>query len=139
MSNIDLTQIITPDQAKATATTRLHKLLSELRWKRETEGVRISEGTVFQSDRTTRAELAVLVSNFELGVIDRPVTWKAISGWEVLGKDQLRHVLWLINAHVQACFAAEKTVAAKIDAGETALSENLAAEFETAFQTALKQ
>ena len=85
MKNIDFQQIITPEAAKAASNERLLRLLSDIRWAKENEGVNVTEDARFQSDRTTRAEMTSLLTNLELGTIDGPVTWKALSGWEVIG------------------------------------------------------
>ena len=132
MGNIDYSKVVSSEAAKSTSRERLLQLLAEHRWLRENEGVSITEKARFQSDRTTRTELTSLLANIELGTIKEPITWKALSGWEVLGKDQLRHVLSMLNANVQNCFAAEKTVFALIDAGEI----NSAEDFDDAFRSA---
>ena len=135
MNNIDLEQIITPEAAKAASKDRLLRLLAEIRWCKENEGVNITEKARFQSDRTTRAELTSLLSNLELGTIDGPVTWKALSGWEVVGMDQLRQILWLLNAHVQACFATERSVADLVSSGEVSTAKALRAAFARQFDS----
>jgi len=133
MKNIDLQQIITPEAAKAASNERQLRLLSEIRWAKENEGVNVTEDARFQSDRTTRAEMTSLLTNLELGTIDGPVTWKALSGWEVIGKDQLRQILWLLNAHVQACFTAERSVSEQVSAGELSNAKELRAAFASKF------
>ena len=135
MGNIDFSKVVSLETAKATSVDRLLQLLAEHRWLRENEGVKVTEEAHFQSDRTTRAELSSLLTNFELGTIQDPITWKALSGWEVLGKDQLRHVLSMLNAHAQACFAAEKTVAALIEADEIKSAEDFDDAFRSAYES----
>lgn len=136
MANVDISQIETVEMAQDKTRQRLLALLAEMRWRKETSGVNITEDAVFQSDRTTRTELASLITNLSLGTITAPVTWKALSGWEVLGEDQLRQTLWLINEHVQACFVAEKAVATRVTSRDLMAEDQLAGAFETAFETA---
>lgn len=133
MSNIDFAQVETKEMAENTNRQRLLELLAEMRWRKECSGVSITKDAVFQSDRTTRTDLASLITNLKLGTIEAPVTWKAISGWEVLGEDQLRQLLWLVNEHVQACFRAERLVSARIEAGEIVDAHDLVHTFEAAF------
>ncbi len=134
MPNINFDQIVTKEMTEVTTKKRLLHLLAEMRWRKENEGVNITEAEVFQSDRTTRVELASLLTNIALGTIETPVTWKAISGWEVLAEDQMRQVLWLINSHVQACFLAERVVAGRIESGDVADSVEIAGAFDTALK-----
>jgi len=133
MANVDLSQIETPEMALDRSRERLLLCLADLRWRRETGGVNVTDEAVFQSDRTTRTELASLITNVDLGTIETPITWKALSGWEVLGRDQLRQTLWLINEHVQACFRAERAISDRIALGEITHAQDLDAAFETAF------
>ncbi len=136
MTNIDFSQIVTPEAATKTAQARLMLLLSEHRWLCENSGVNVTQDARFQSDRTTRAEMTSLLTNLELGTIAGPVAWKALSGWEVVGKDQLRQILWLLNAHVQACFQAERLVGEQIATGEITGASDLRDAFSHAYEGA---
>lgn len=136
MNNIDFTQIVTPESKAALDQSRLKQLLAEHRWIRENEGVNITGSARFQSDRTTRAEMTSLLNNLELGTISGPVIWKALSGWEVVGKDQLRQILWLLNAHVQACFTAERQVERQISSAEVTQAQSVRDAFSTAYEAA---
>ena len=136
MPNIDFGQVVTKEMAQDVAKQRLVQQLAELRWCKENEGVHVTNSAVFQSDRTTRTELASLLTNIALGTIETPVTWKAISGWEMLAEDQMRQVLWLINAHVQSCFAAEREVSKRSDSGAVFESADISVAFEAALKDA---
>ena len=137
MRNIDFNQLVTPATAAKTEQARLLSLLSEHRWASENEGVFVTKTSRFQSDRTTRAEMTSLLSNLELGTIYGPITWKSMSGWEAIGIDQLRQILWLLNAHVQACFTAERNVEERIIAGDIKKASDLRDEFSKAYKRAI--
>ena len=136
MGNVNYALMHTAERQAETTQDRLKHQLAALRWRKEVEGTQITADARFQTDRATRAELATLFTNFENGLLDAPVAWKAQSGWLMLGQDMLRQVLWLIHAHVQACFLAEKLLTDQIEAGDITHGDALPAAFQDLYSQA---
>lgn len=136
MANVNYALMQTAERQDQISADRLLQQLAALRWRKEVEGTHITAEVRFQTDRDTRAELATIFSNFEAGVLDGPIAWKAQSGWIALGHDMLRQALWLIHAHVQACFLAEKLAGEQVLAGELTHGDAVPAAFEKLYDQA---
>lgn len=136
MSAINYALMTTAEQKSETNKARLQTQLAALRWRKEIEGTQITPEVRLQTDRTTRAELATIFTNFEAGLLTAPIAWKAQSGWIGLGHDMLRQALWLIHAHVQACFLAEKLVGEAIEGGEITHGDQIESAFQIRFDQA---
>lgn len=98
---------LTADELKAHAARK--------RWMVEQGGIVVSGIAVATDDRS------MALINGTVGYLDDggagPIKFKATSGWVDVDTDTIRAIKQAIGAHIQACFAAEATVDAAIDAG----------------------
>jgi hypothetical protein len=92
--------------------TKLQEIAYE-RWKEETGGITLPDGTVVKTDRESQALLTAAV----LKAQDDPdyvVNWKAKNGWIQIDAATLTAIADAVRAHVQACFDKEKQLTEKI-------------------------
>jgi len=100
---------------------------ADVRWQAEVTGV--SGGTAYRSDRVSRALQTASLTFLEAN-IGTSVEWKALDGtFHTLDATTMATVNSDINTHVEACYAAEKTCKADIDAGTITTLEQIDAVF----------
>ena len=116
MSNIDFSKVVTAaalieqDRAKALSD------LADIRWQCAMAGVVLPGGLQVPGDEATRLSLSGAVSALQQGMISAPLAWKTPTGFVELTKPQVEEAAQAVVQHIQACFAAEATVAAQIEA-----------------------
>ena len=97
----------TPAQLKAYA--------GDVRWQAEITGT--SAGQAYRTDRVSRGLMSTTLGNVRANPAVT-VEWKALDGtFTTLDAAQMETFSADINAHVETCFATEKTCRADIDAG----------------------
>lgn len=116
MSNIDLTQLITAESQNAQARAAQYAALAALRWRHETGGLTLPDGTSVITTREAQAQIAAMAYSIGAGLVSGPTEWKFASGWQVLSAAQITSLAETVANHVKRCFAAERTVAALMDA-----------------------
>lgn len=97
----------TPDDLRTHAAAR--------RFDRETAGIVIG-GVTVDTSRTSQALITGALAYVQTAV-DASVEFKAASGWTTLSADEILNVALAVGAHVQHCFAAERSVDEAITAG----------------------
>lgn len=88
--------------------------IAEMRWREETKGITLLDGTAIKTDRESQSLLtgaAFYVSMNPEVLID----WKADGKWVKLNKDQLLAIADVVRQHVQNCFSKEKILAERIN------------------------
>ena len=87
----------------------------DVRWQAEVTGV--SGGTSYRTDRESRALLNTTLTYVRANPTET-VEWKALDGsFATLDATQMEAFNNDVNAHVETCYASEKTCRADIDAG----------------------
>lgn len=134
MSNINFSQVITAAEKAEVAKARLVEDLAQARWKAETGGLVLPDGSPVRTDRGTRAALTEAVNALQAGLMAEPIPWKMAGGWVDLSKPAFEGITTAVAAHVQACFAAERSVQALIDAVEDLATFDVSAAFSAAIE-----
>ncbi|AHD03100.1 DUF4376 domain-containing protein [Leisingera methylohalidivorans] len=116
MSNIDFSQVVTPEAKAAMARVALFADLARIRWKAETGGITLQDGTTLPSDEVTARKLTSAVTSLQNGMVSEPVAWKFPGGWQDLTQAQIEAAAAAVAQHVQACFSAERAVHQQIEA-----------------------
>jgi hypothetical protein len=115
MSNIDLSQLISADTKLTQARAQRMAELADLRWRHETGGITLPDGTRVLTTRDCQAQLSSAVQMMKSGLMSGPVDWKLESGWQQLSAEQIETVATAVLAHVRTCFAVEKNVAFQME------------------------
>lgn len=107
--------------------------LAEYRWQQETGGLDLPGGGRVHTDRTSQAMINGAYSSLAQGFVSA-VEFKGESGWMTLDLSAVTAIAQAVAGHVQACFAAEKAVAAQIEAEGDPASFDVQAAFDAAMQ-----
>lgn len=108
----------TPEELAAEQEALRAQLVSDLadhRYGFETGGVTLPNGLSVRTDRGTRASITEAVNALEAGLMVAPIPWKLATGWVDLTHADLKGIASAVAAHVQAGFAAERSVQAQIE------------------------
>lgn len=133
MTNIDFSQIITVDAKAVTLrATRLGELAA-LRWRRETGGIALPDGSQVSTTRESQAQITSAVNSLQNGLIVEPVSWKLASGWADLSGVQVTAVAGAVADHVKRCFAAERAVQVQMEALADLTGFDIEAVFDAAY------
>ena len=116
-------QLIEQDRAKALGD------LARMRWHCSVAGVVLPDGLQVPGDEATRLALSGAVSALQQGMISAPLAWKTPTGFVELTQEQVEAAAQAVVQHIQACFAAEATVAAQIEAAGDPAGFDVAAAF----------
>lgn len=135
MSNIDFSRTITAEDRAAGRHASAVAALAALRWQRETGGLELDDGTRIATGRESQATLTGAVQLVSQGVVPAPVSWKTETGWMDLDLGALKRLAGAVAGHVQACFAAERTVLT--EAGPALAEADLDAAFDAAYAAAV--
>ncbi|MBC7350416.1 MAG: DUF4376 domain-containing protein [Candidatus Aminicenantes bacterium] len=87
--------------------------ISEARWRAETGGITLPDGTVVKTDRESQS----LLMGAALFAKEDPtyaVNWKGANGWVTLDASTILQLAAAVRQHVQACFDKEKQLTEKI-------------------------
>jgi hypothetical protein len=135
MSNIDFSQAVTAEAKVVAARSALVAALAEIRWKAETGGVTLPDGTALPTDEVSARKLTSAVTSLQNGMVTAPVAWKFPGGWQDLTQAQVEAAAAAVAQHVQACFSAERAVHQQV----ASLSDAEVAGFDvaTAFDAAM--
>ncbi|PRZ48359.1 DUF4376 domain-containing protein [Tritonibacter scottomollicae] len=129
MSNIDFSKVVTAaarieqDRAKALSD------LADIRWQCAMAGVVLPGGLQVPGDEVTRVSLSGAVSALQQGMISEPLAWKTPTGFVELTQAQVEAAAQAVVQHIQACFAAEASVAAQIEAASDPAGFDIQAAF----------
>lgn len=87
--------------------------LAEARWREETGGLTLPDGTIIKTDRESQALLtgAAFSATLDPGT---GIEWKGVNGWVTLTPAQVLEIAAAVRAHVQAAFSREKTLAGQV-------------------------
>jgi hypothetical protein len=98
------------------ATAKSAKLaeIAEARWKAETGGLTLPDGTQLKTDRESQA-LLTGASLFALQNASSTVEWKGVNGWVTLTATEIMQIATLVRNHVQAAFSKERDYAEKVN------------------------
>ena len=119
----DLRRDYAPAVAEWLETLRLRDPVAKLadyRWRRETGGMTLPDGTEILTTREAQAQITSTMLSMNVGIVEPPVRWKAQSGWVSLGLAELVFVAAAVALHVKVCFQAEEEVQAQL-AGDPGL------------------
>ena len=133
MSNIDLSSLITAQSKAEAARVTAQETLANLRWHHETGGLVLKDGRHVATSRDSQAQIANAAAGVRAGLITAPLSWKTRQGWTDFTPDALLDMAAQVSAHVQACFAAERTV----DQAIAVAPDPAALDLEAAFAAAL--
>jgi len=92
--------------------------IANARWKDETGGIAMPDGTIIKTDRESQA----LLTGAALAAMqdpNTPIEWKGVNGWVALTPQQILEMASIVRQHVQACFSKEKRLTEKIMAATT--------------------
>ncbi|WP_407496859.1 DUF4376 domain-containing protein [Pseudooceanicola sp. MF1-13] len=104
--------------------------LGRIRWGAETAGITLSGGARVATTRESQAQLTSIIMAHDMGLASGAVPFKRGDGFADLSVTQLRTMARAVVAHVQACFAAEKQVAAEIEAAANPEKIDIQARFD---------
>jgi hypothetical protein len=113
--------------------------LADHRWRFETAGLDLPGGQRIQTSRESQAQITAVVNSLQMGLITEPVTYKLDSGWADLSADHVTALAQAVGAHVKACFRAERTVAAQLEALEDPTNADVTGLFEAAYLAEMTQ
>ena len=91
--------------------------LADLRWRVETGGIVLPNGVNVATDDASQRKISELRRRAEMGEVVLPFGFKSQSGWVDVDKATIIVIDRAVSAHVQACYAAERTTAAGITDG----------------------
>jgi hypothetical protein len=92
--------------------------LAEARWRAETGGLTLPDGTQLKTDRESQA-LLTGASLFALQNASSTVEWKGANGWVTLTAQEIMQIATLVRNHVQAQFSKERDYAEKVNGCST--------------------
>jgi len=92
--------------------------LAEARWREETGGLTLPDGTVIKTDRESQA-LLTGASLYALQNAKATVEWKGANGWVTLTASDIQKIAYLVRNHVQAAFSKERDYAEKVNGCST--------------------
>jgi hypothetical protein len=93
--------------------------LADHRWRIETGGVTLPDGSRILTDRESQAQLTSAYQSLSMPFVDS-IDWKAAEGWVTVTEAELRPIAQAVAQHVQWCFKAERQVSEQIAAAESA-------------------
>lgn len=110
-----LREIGPEEWAKLTEQRRAVRLqeLAEHRWRIETGGVTLPDGSRILTDRESQAQLTSAYQSLSMPFVDS-IDWKAAEGWVTVSEAELRPIAQAVAQHVQGCFKAERQVSEQI-------------------------
>ncbi len=116
-----LREIDTDEWASLTEQRRELRLqdLADHRWRIETGGVELPDGSRIHSDRESQAQLTSAYQSLTQPFVD-DIDWKGPDGWVTVTETELRPIAQAVAEHVQGCFKAERRVSEQIDVAEDA-------------------
>jgi len=85
------------------------------RWQVETGGITVA-GAAIDTSRESQAMITGAYAYSQANPSET-ISYKAISGWVTIDAATMTAIATAVGAHVQACFAAEASAAAEIEAG----------------------
>lgn len=106
--------------AVAPTSEALHARLAALRFESETGGIEVG-GVPVPTDRASAAMMASALAT----VKKWPIPFKSAAGFVDLDEATTRSIAEAVATHVQDCFAHERDIAARIEAGELATIEEV--------------
>jgi len=93
--------------------------LAEARWREETGGLTLPDGTVIKTDRESQALLTGAAFSLYVDPTSK-IEWKAAGGkWLDLDSRQLLTIAMAVREHVQNCFSRERALSEKVRACES--------------------
>ena len=107
--------------------------MSDLRWRRETGGLTLPDGTIVSTTRESQSLIIGTVLGIQTGLITGPVAWKAESGWVSLNGPEIIALGAAVAQHVQKCFAAERAVSVALETLQDDPDLDIEAAFNAAF------
>jgi hypothetical protein len=110
-----------------------YEILSDLRWRRETGGITLPDGTEISTTRESQSLIIGTVLGIQTGLITGPVTWKARSGWVNLTGPEIIALAAAVAQHVQKCFAAERATSVMLETLQNDPALDIEAAFNAAF------
>ena len=110
-----------------------YRILSDLRWQRETGGITLPDGTIVSTARESQSLIIGTVLGIQTGLITGPVAWKAESGWVSLNGPEIIALGAAVAQHVQKCFAAERAVSVVLETLQDDPDLDIEAAFNAAF------
>lgn len=102
-------------QSQLPSSPDLKAVAADKRWRVETGGITVN-GVAIPTDRASQAMIAGAVAYVQLNS-GASIDFKAAGGFVTLTAAQMVAIGQAVGAHVQACFAAEKAMAADVSAG----------------------
>jgi hypothetical protein len=92
--------------------------LAEARWRAETGGLTLPDGTTIKTDRESQA-LLTGASLYALQNATATVEWKGANDWVTLTASDIQKIAYLVRNHVQAAFSRERDYAEKVNGCST--------------------
>jgi hypothetical protein len=98
---------------------QLKDALAAHRFKIETGGVELPDGSRILTDRESQAQLTSAFQTLTQPFVGE-IDWKGPDGWVTVTETELRPIAQAVAQHVQGCFKAERQVSEQIAAAESA-------------------
>lgn len=90
--------------------------LAEARWREETGGLTLPDGTVIKTDRESQSMLTAAAFSLHVDPTSK-IEWKADGGkWVDLDSRQLLTIAMAVREHVQNCFSRERALSERVRA-----------------------
>ena len=89
--------------------------LADYRWRIETGGMVLPDGTNILTTREAQAQITSTVLSLSIGSVTPPVRWKAESGWVSLDVEEMGFLAAAVSLHVKVCFMAEEAVQGQLE------------------------
>lgn len=111
-------QPVSVQQAKANfaegVKRQIRGKLADYRYKVETDGITLQDGTQIKTDRESQATVtgAYATSLLNPSVV---IDWKGANGWVQINAAQIAAIATAVTSHVQSCFSKERQLSQKLD------------------------
>lgn len=88
---------------------------TQRRWEVETGGIQLPNGLRVKTAIEDQNRVTSVLANAKLLGLET-ISFKAENGWAQISVEQLKYVVKMMGAHIQACFSAERQHHTAIDA-----------------------
>ncbi|MYL22535.1 DUF4376 domain-containing protein [Halomonas alkaliantarctica] len=111
--------------------------LAAIRYRTETGGITLADGSRIHTDRGSQAQLASAYQSLTQPFV-ASIDWKGPDGWVNVTEVELRPIAEAVAQHVQGCFTAERRVSEQQIDAATSVDDLLAIDLEAAFAAELE-
>jgi hypothetical protein len=106
--------------------------LANARWEREESGITI-DGVDIATDRVSQGMINGAVAYLREDETIESIEFKTVDGFATIGRNDMVLIGKAVAAHVQACFAVERSILADITSGTVTTAAEIEAALDAAF------